>query len=184
MKQLLQKLISNQLKRTTSLEDQPRVLSKLGSKTGQLASSPSLIKTSNRSSMPKKSSSSQKTTVAKKVAAKAPVKKVVAKKTVNKKPLAKASVAVTKEPLLYADNETSFWVADGNILNSLVALHEALLSMSSKTFSHHVTKQKNDFSEWVKDVLYDADCAAALKTATTPKRAALVVAKALQRYSY
>jgi len=177
MKRIFHKLITSQLKRTTSLEDQ----SGLHSKPGRSTSSRSLLKTNNRSSMPKKSSSAPKATtpVTKKV-----VKKVTAKKVSSAKPRTKVAAVIVKEPLVYADNETSFWVADGNILNSLVALHEALLAMSSATFSHHVTKQKNDFSEWVRDVLGDTECATALKIATTPKRAAAVVAKALKNYSY
>ncbi len=109
-----------------------------------------------------------------------PPKKVVAKKVVKKV----SSKADSLEPLRYADNETSFWVADGNILNSLVALNEALLVMNPKTFTHHVTKDKNDFAEWVSDVLGDTACSAELKKAKTAKSAAAIVKKSLKFYSY
>ena len=61
------------------------------------------------------------------------VVKKVAKKTVSKK-----TTAVTKPVLVYAEDALSFWVADGQILNSLMALSDAVGKMDKKTFVHHV----------------------------------------------
>ena len=104
-------------------------------------------------------------------------KKVAVKKTVAKKP-AKAG-AMT---LVYADNQKSFWVNDGRILNSLLALKEALAEMEKAIFTHHVNQEKNDFADWVEVVLGDATCALDLRKAKTPKSAHSAVVKRLKVY--
>lgn len=107
-------------------------------------------------------------------------KKVVEKKTPKK--IAKKSDAKAGKTLVLASNQKSFWVNDGSILNSLVALHDALAVMEKHHFEHHVTKDKNDFAEWVEAVLCDSDCASDLRKAKTSKAAKTVVAKHLKFY--
>lgn len=113
-----------------------------------------------------------KTPVAKKPVVKKTVVKVAAKKPVSK--------AVPS--LVYANDSQSFWVSDGQILNSLVALEAALTSMDKEVFSHHVSKDKNDFAGWVDAVLKDGECAKSLKGVKTAKTAALAVKKCLKKY--
>jgi hypothetical protein len=110
----------------------------------------------------------QTRTVAKKVPAKkaAPAKKSIAKKT-----------------FVYAADSESFWLSDGQILNSLVALKDALATMDKATYGHHVTSSKNDFAEWVLIVLGDAECAESLRVAKTPLIAKTAVTKHLKNYS-
>jgi hypothetical protein len=110
------------------------------------------------------------------VAKKAPV----SKKVVPKKAVKKSSV---KRPLQYSDSLESFWLSDGQILNSLVALRDALASMDTVVYGHHVRSGKNDFAEWVLQVLDDAECAAALRSAKTPSAAKTIVVKYLKTYS-
>ncbi len=43
----------------------------------------------------------------------------------------------------------------GASIKSLYELSEALDIISEDSFNHHVTKQKNDFASWIKDVLGD-----------------------------
>lgn len=120
--------------------------------------------------MPTKTASTR--TVAKKV----PAKKVVATKKPAKKTVGKAS-------LVYSQNEESFWISDGQILNSLVSLKEAFASMDKTVYAHHVTPSKNDFAEWVEQVLGDASCAKSLRAAKTPASAKTAVVKHLKNYS-
>ncbi len=122
------------------------------------------------------------TTVKKVATPKSAVKKTVAKKvaSVTKKTQAKKSTSA--QSLVYADNDHSFWVQDGQILNSLKALRDAFTIMDKATFSHHVTKDKNDFADWVESVLCDAACAVDLRKAKTTKTAVTVVTKHLTRY--
>ena len=49
-----------------------------------------------------------------------------------------------------------FYVFEGPVIKNLYELAEALLAMSQKSFSHHVNSSKNDFANWVRDVVDDA----------------------------
>jgi hypothetical protein len=129
----------------------------------------------------------KKITTTNKVSPKTAVKKV-AKKVVAKKPVSVAKKTVTKKAsapktLVYAENEQSFWVNNGEVLNSLTALYQALASMDEEVFAYHVTKDKNDFSDWVEVVLCDEVCASDLRKAKNPDKACMVVAKHLKKYS-
>jgi hypothetical protein len=116
-------------------------------------------------------------TTAKKVTPKAVVKKAVkpVAKTVTKK--------AAKKDLVHADNHSSFWLSDGQILNSLLALRDAFATMEKEVYTHHVSVGKNDFAQWVEIVLDDAPCAKSLKTAKTPAAAHTVVVKYLKLYN-
>ncbi len=111
--------------------------------------------------------------VAKKVVKKAPAKKAT-KKTVVKKQ--------TKKQLVYAPDHQSFWVTNGEILNSLVALKDALAAMEQEVYSYHAGEAHNDFARWVADVLADGACAVELEKAETPTKAKTVVLKHLKSY--
>lgn len=121
-------------------------------------------------------------TTKKAVTAKKPVvkktttkKKVVSKKTVTKKPL-------TGKALIFADEAHSFWVCDGQILNSLKALQNAFSTMDKKVYAYHVTKSRHDFAQWVRVVLCDKVCAEELQKAKTPVSAKVVVTRHLKQY--
>jgi len=128
-----------------------------------------------------------KRAVAKKVTKKTPAKKVVKKaakkslvKKVSKKTTAKNQA---KKPLMLASNDKSFWVTNGAVLNSLLALRNALDEMEKEVYSYHVSKEHNDFANWVDAVLCDTQCAAELKRAHTPVKARSVVTRRLKVYS-
>jgi hypothetical protein len=109
-------------------------------------------------------------------------KKVAAKKSAPKKAATKKVSKAAAATLVYAPNEQSFWVTDGQVLNSLLALKEALAEMEKAVYSHHVSAEKNDFADWVEAVLCDMECALELRKAKTPKSAHTVVAKRLKVY--
>jgi len=50
----------------------------------------------------------------------------------------------------------------GSEITDLKSLFEALNIMDDTSFKHHVTGSKNDFANWVRDVLDDKDLASAL----------------------
>ena len=108
----------------------------------------------------------------KKPAAKKPAAKKTAKKTVKKKPALK-----------HASNQESFWVRNGEVLNSMVTLADALERMEKEVFGYHVTKEKNDFADWVEKVLDDAVCAGALRKCKSPRSARTVVVRHIKLYS-
>jgi hypothetical protein len=49
----------------------------------------------------------------------------------------------------------SFKLVNGGELNNLDGLLESLKEMEDETFYHHVTSNRNDFANWVKDILKD-----------------------------
>tara|TARA_B100002051_G_C16744753_1_gene646752 strand:- start:2931 stop:3365 length:435 start_codon:yes stop_codon:yes gene_type:complete len=127
--------------------------------------------------------SSSKTGQAKKTTAKKTVKKTV-KKSTPKKTVKKTSKNTAAKPLVFASNNTSFWVNDGQILNSLVALRDAFDGMDKAVYEYHAKgNDQNDFANWVGVVLCDGDCAAALEKAKTPRSAKTVVVKHLKYYA-
>jgi hypothetical protein len=128
----------------------------------------------------------------KQIAKKAPVKKSVkttstATKSVTKKAVKKSApkkTVQTKLPALkYADDKTSFWLTDGQILNSLLALEGALSAMMDDVYAYHVKGGRNDFAEWVRVVLCDDKCADELMKAKNAQSAKTIVVKHLGRYS-
>lgn len=119
----------------------------------------------------------------KKTAAKKSVKKV-AKKAVKKTAAKKtAGKAGKKKPLVMAPDEKSFWVTNGDVLNSLLALRDALAEMENAVYSYHAAKNQNDFAVWVDTVLCDSKCAKELAKAASPSKAKTIVNKHLKVYS-
>jgi len=49
-----------------------------------------------------------------------------------------------------------FYVYEGGTINSLYQLADSLASMPAKSFNHHVTPTRNDFANWVRDVIQDS----------------------------
>jgi len=117
--------------------------------------------------------------VAKKNTVKPPIKKVLAKTVVKKTPVKKISTPVTKTKLVVASDSQSFWISDGQILNSLPALEAALKVMPVAVYRSHADSDSNHFADWVELVLGDKICAVALRKAKTAKSAAVVVQKHL-----
>jgi hypothetical protein len=126
----------------------------------------------------------------KKVISKKVVKKEVPKKTTKKvvdkvvaKKATKKIIAPKKKELVYANEQTSFWVTNGQILNSLITLRDALEEMENEVYLYHAGGAHNDFANWVATVLTDNKCASDLEKAKTPISAKTVVVKHLKSYS-
>ncbi|MBM3200132.1 hypothetical protein FJZ53_04275 [Candidatus Woesearchaeota archaeon] len=60
------------------------------------------------------------------------------------------------------DSNHYFYLSDGRALKSLRELAEALEDMSEETFRHHVNSEKNDFANWIRDVITDEELAHSL----------------------
>ena len=79
---------------------------------------------------------------------------------------------VHKSWLVDVPPDKVFWCHDGRVVNNLDELIVALREMLEKTFRYHVTMDKNDFSNWVRDVIGDVTLARELLNAATPTIAA------------
>lgn len=121
---------------------------------------------------------SVKKAVKKSPAKKQNTKKVTAKKVVSKKTLKNKA----DKEVVHVPDDISFWVNDGQILNSLHSLNVALEKMHKDAYAYHVSKENNDFANWVEDALCDGDCAKDLRKAKTPKAARTVVVRHLKLY--
>ncbi len=65
-----------------------------------------------------------------------------------------------------------FWFHDGKVVKNLDELATTLREMTEETFQYHATGDKNDFSNWVRDVVGDVTLANQLQKATIQATAA------------
>ncbi len=73
--------------------------------------------------------------------------------------------------------EYVFWNNDGRTLKNLNELAQALATMTEGTYIYHAKNEKNDFANWVRDVIGDQKLAAELQKAQNRAQAARVVAR-------
>ncbi len=81
-----------------------------------------------------------------------------------------------------AEGAQCFWVRDGEVLATMHDLERALHRMDKDTYAHHVTKERNDFADWVECVLIDTKCAQGLRIAKGQKAARVCVLAHLAFY--
>lgn len=70
--------------------------------------------------------------------------------------------------------EFYFYVQDGKILKNMKDLAKELRTMSSEVYHKHVTENKNDFVNWVRDIVKDEHLAKGLQELSKSKAARLV----------
>jgi hypothetical protein len=72
--------------------------------------------------------------------------------------------------------EYSFRCSDGRTLRNMQELREALISMTDETFVYHANAKKNDFANWVRDIIKDESLAEDVQEASNRARATKTVA--------
>jgi hypothetical protein len=72
-------------------------------------------------------------------------------------------------------DDKCFFCQDGHVIKNLTELVDCLTDMTEEVFRHHVTSEKNDFSNWIRDVLGDERLAGELNNIGTPQEAARIV---------
>ena len=75
--------------------------------------------------------------------------------------------------------EYVFWCYDGSIFRDMKELAEGLVTMSEEVFAYHANPEKNDFSNWIRDVIKDEKLANDLAQSTSKVQAAGCVATRL-----
>ncbi len=98
-----------------------------------------------------------------------------AKKTVSKPAARKAAPSVKSR----VSDDKLFFLIDGTTVGSLAELIDAFDRMSDDIFYYHVTPDRNDFANWVNDVLVMPDLAESIRPAQGPLRAEVVILKNL-----
>lgn len=119
--------------------------------------------------------------IAKKTAKKV-VNKKVSKKNTKKKTVRKAAVkrtAKTKPKISInspkAKGEECFYVTNGLVIDDLLGLVDALDTMTDDVFYHHVNDERNDFANWVKEIMKEAELAEKIMSQNTPDRCQIVI---------
>ena len=72
--------------------------------------------------------------------------------------------------------EKRFWVHDGKYLKNLGEMEAELRTMSEETFHYHVNEAKNDFGQWVHDVIGDDKLTRDLQKSVNKAQAAHCIA--------
>ena len=90
--------------------------------------------------------------------------------------MAKFTKAIAQKMLGDVAQDKWFWCYDGRELKNLPRLGTALNEMSDETFRYHSNETKNDFSNWVKDVIGDDKLSRDLEKSKTQVQAAKAVA--------
>jgi hypothetical protein len=85
--------------------------------------------------------------------------------------------------LVDAPPDQCFWVNFGPVVKNLRELRDALADMSDEQFAHHVGQGRNDFANWVGNVLGDEECARALRRLRKRQSALKVIEGRLARYA-
>lgn len=80
--------------------------------------------------------------------------------------------------------EHYFIIKGGRSVKSLEDLSEALKKMDDDTFAFHVTASKNDFSNWVKDILNDKELAQSIDRVKTKNNLAKKIDKRIEKLKF
>ncbi len=75
----------------------------------------------------------------------------------------------------------NFGVCDGNILKNINDLLSVLKKMNKNVFQAHVNKEKNDFANWINDIIKDEKLA---KDISKTKEKKEVIKKITQRVKW
>jgi len=73
--------------------------------------------------------------------------------------------------------DQAFYCCDGQTLLNLVALANALQQMSDEVYAYHANGEKNDFCNWIADVVTDEELAEELAETLDRGQAADLVAE-------
>ena len=98
---------------------------------------------------------------------KSPISKSVEKKELDEfvekpKPVKKSfKITTSKENNIKPKHH--FILKGGHIIKNMKELKEAIKFMDKDTFRYHVTKNKNDFAEWVKNIIKDKELSDRMK---------------------
>ena len=100
-------------------------------------------------------------------------------KSVKTNEAAVSEVIAVKRLLSTVPEQHNFFVADGTKICNVPQLIEALGAMHEDTFKFHANEDKNDFSNWLRDMFGEEELAESLKTVGTKTEAQLIIAKKL-----
>lgn len=92
----------------------------------------------------------------------------------------RTTIQEAKQFLSGVEQSVAFYVKEGGAINSLEELASALVAMDDKTYGFHVDPDKNDFANWIRDVLKDQNLAKDIVRARNRLSAAKKVSSRVQ----
>ncbi len=90
--------------------------------------------------------------------------------------MAEVSKSIAQKWLGDVPEDKQFWCQDGRAFKNLQELWAGINEMSEEAFRAHVNESKNDFSNWVRDVIGDDKLAGDLRLSAARAQAAKSVA--------
>ena len=81
-----------------------------------------------------------------------------------------------KRLLSNVPEEYVFWCHDGCVLRNLKELGDAMNIMADETYAFHANAEKNDFANWVRDIIKDKRLSQDLQKAPGRDQAAQIIA--------
>lgn len=91
----------------------------------------------------------------------------------RKKMVKKTTTA--KKAAFEAPMDKRFWLNSGKVIAGLSDLGAVLEKMEDSIWKFHVTKDKNDFANWIEDVFQEKKLGLAIRKAKTAKAAAKLI---------
>jgi len=90
-----------------------------------------------------------------------------------------AKTKTTKRKTARAPKDKYFWVVDGTVIRNLKELADSIDGMDYNIFMHHVNNGRNDFAQWVQEVLNQENLARELWSAPNKDRSVIAVLRHL-----
>jgi len=78
-----------------------------------------------------------------------------------------------------ADSEHYFYLCDGTVIKNVLELSKNIERMNDEVFCYHVNNEKNDFSNWIRDVYNDENLAKSMLETKDKDKTQIVLLKAL-----
>lgn len=134
--------------------------------------------------MPKETKSQDKSAQSK-PAAKTPAAKAEsaaqpsAKGKTTERPPAKAKSTTREKKLARVPEQYIFYCCDGSVYRDMAELAVGLAAMTDEAFAYHCNSEKQDFANWVRDIIEDIELANDLAMARRRSQAADCVADRL-----
>jgi CRISPR/Cas system type I-B associated protein Csh2 (Cas7 group RAMP superfamily) len=79
--------------------------------------------------------------------------------------------------------EYVFWCNDGRAFKNLRELRDGLNTMTDETFAYHVNMEKNDFSNWIRDIIKDEQLAKDISKTMSRREMANIVSRRIASLS-
>lgn len=92
----------------------------------------------------------------------------------------RTTIQEARQFLQGVDPSVAFYINGGGLVNSLEELAAALVSMEDQTYKFHANSDKNDFANWIKEIVKDQNLAKEMLRARNRTSAARKVSSRIQ----